>query len=198
MRRVPPESSARVPRHPSSQRQAAGPSKERASGPAESSSRIDPVLHYAFRLLSYRDRSEKEMVGRLRMKGFDDSSIGKAVERLRSGGFLNDRKLATSLKRYAEESKHLGVLGTKRFLAGRGVPRDVLEEVIVDIDEPETARKLIEKKIASWSIPQSEDGNMELPPAMVRKLYGILARRGFLPETIRKTLRQIKYKEDTE
>ena len=132
------------------------------------------------------------------MKGFDDSSIGEVIDRLRSGGFLDDRRLATALKRYAKESKHLGLLGTKRFLAGRGVPRDVLEEATADIDESEMAKRLVERKIASWRITPSEGGGMELPAAMVRRLYGLLARRGFLPETIRKTLRNIKYKEDME
>ncbi len=198
MRRIPPESAAHVSRYPANQRHATGPSRGKSSAPSRGPSRNDPVLNYAFRLLSYRDRSEKELAGRLRMKGFDDSAIVKVIERLRSGGFLDDRRLAGILKRYARESKHLGLLGTKRFLAERGVPRDLLEETTADIDESDLAKRLVERKIASWRITPPEGDNVELPAATVRRLYGLLARRGFLPETIRKTLRNIKCKEDME
>jgi regulatory protein len=138
------------------------------------------------------------MVGRLRMKGFDAPAIDKVMERLRSGGFLDDRRLASSLKRYAGESKHLGVLGTKRFLSERGVPRDILEEATAGMDDTEIAKRLVEKKIASWGGRTPDNEKAQLSPAMVKKLYGVLSRRGFLPDTIKRVMRQIKFKEDTE
>jgi regulatory protein len=198
MRKGPAAPATHSSRAYSGQKRAFEPSKERTFGSTGSSSGGDPALRYAYLLLSYRGRTEKEMIGRLRMKGFDDPSIDKVVERLRSGGLLDDRKLASSLKRYAGESKHLGILGTRRFLAERGVPRNILEEATAGMDDTETARRLVEKKIASWGgrAPDGERG--QLTPAMIRKLYGILSRRGFLPETIKRVMRQIKSKEDSE
>lgn len=156
------------------------------------------VLHYAYKLLSYRGRSEAEMVRRLRMKGFDEASISKAVIQLRESGFLDDRKLAASLKRYAEESKQLSITGTRRFLFQRGVPAEMINEVVGDIDELETAKKLVEKKIAAWGKQGFSRKEPRLDDALIRKLYGILYRRGYPSEAIKKVLQHYTGKEDTE
>ncbi len=152
----------------------------------------DPALRYAFRLLSYRGRSEREMADRLRRKGFDEATLRRVIEHLRSAGLLDDRKLASSLKRYAGESRYLSVLGTKRLLVERGVPPDVIQEAITDIDESGIAARLVEKKIAAWRKHSSPDRPGQLTPEEIRKLYGFLARRGYSPEVIRKSLQQYK------
>ncbi len=152
----------------------------------------DPALRYAFRLLSYRGRSEKEMAERLRRKGFDDSSVASVIDRLRSAGLIDDRKLASSLKRYAGESKHLSILGTKKLLAERGVQRDLIEETVEGIDESEIARSLVERKIAAWGKHLPAGGRQLLTPDVIRKLYAFLLRRGYPSETIKKILEQVK------
>jgi regulatory protein len=156
------------------------------------------ALHYAYKLLNYRSRSEAEMMRRLRMKGFDEPEICSAMLRLKEAGFLDDRKLAASLKRYAEESKHLSMNCARRFLIERGIPRDISEEAVKDIDEFETARRLVERRIAGWE----KRGGIRIPlqsgRASLRKLYGILCRRGYPFETIRRVLGELKNKEDSE
>lgn len=164
----------------------------KTSGVAAPSAQGDPALRFAFKLLSYRGRSEKEMAERLRRKGFDASAVERVIDHLRSAGFLDDRKLASSLKRYAAESKHLSILGTKRLLAERGVPRDLIEGAIEDIDETEIARRLVEKKIAAWRKHLPPGESRRLSPEVIRKLYGFLSRRGYPSEMIRKTLEQLQ------
>ncbi len=156
------------------------------------------VLHYAYKLLSYRGRSEAEIVRRLRMKGFDEPAISAAVIQLKESGFLDDRKLATSLRRYAEESKQLSIMGTRRYLLQRGVPAEMIEVVVGDIDEIETAKRLVEKKIAAWERQGFSRKFPRLDDTSIRKLYGILFRRGYPSETIRKVLEHYTGKEDTE
>ncbi len=153
----------------------------------------DKALRYAFRLLGYRGRSEREMSDRLRLKGFGDSAVGAVIDYLRSSGLLDDRKLASSLKRYAGETKHLSIMGTRRFLAERGVPKDLIEDTIEDIDETEIARKLVEKKIASWRRHSAPGDRRKPTPDVIRRLYVFLVRRGYPSETIKKTLEQFKY-----
>jgi regulatory protein len=154
------------------------------------------VLHYAYKLLSYRGRSEAELVRRLRLKGFDESAIGNAITQLKESGFLDDRKLAASLRRFAEESKQLSITGTRRFLLQRGVPLDMINEVVGDIDEIETARKLVEKKIAAWRKQSLSGKGSQLDGALIRKLYGILYRKGYPSEAINKVLQHYGDKED--
>jgi regulatory protein len=155
------------------------------------------VLQYAYRLLSYRGRSEKEMAMRLRMKGFDEPDIHQTLEQLRENGFLDDRKLAFSLKRYAEESKHLSVSGAKKLLSERGVPADIIKEALRDMNEMEAAQRFLEKKLVSLQ-KQGFHRPQELTPEAMKKLYGVLYRRGYPSETIKKVLAQFKGKEDTE
>ncbi|MCL4476950.1 MAG: recombination regulator RecX [Nitrospirae bacterium] len=154
------------------------------------------VLHYAYKLLSYRSRSEAEMVRRLRMKGFDEPSVSKAIIQLKESGFVDDRKLAASLRRYAEESKQLSITGTRRFLLQRGVPAEMINEVVGDIDELETAKKLVEKKVAAWRKQSLSRKGSQLDDTLIRKLYGILYRKGYPPEAIKKVLRRYTGKED--
>jgi len=156
------------------------------------------VLHYAYKLLSYRSRSEAEMAGRLRMKGFDEPTVSKAITQLKESGFLDDRKLADSLRRYAQESKRLSIIGTRRFLLQRGVPAEMIGEVLRDIDEIETARKVVEKKVASWRKQGVSRKGSQLDGSLVRKLYGILYRKGYPSEAIRKVLHDYTGKEDIE
>ncbi len=156
------------------------------------------VLHYAYRLLSYRSRSEEEMVRRLRMKGFDELSVRKAVSQLRESGFLDDRKLAASLRQHAEESKQLSLIGTRRFLLQRGVPPEIIAEVVGDIDEIGTATKLVEKKIAAWRKQSLSRKGLQMDGALIRKLYGVLYRKGYPADAIRKVLHRYADKEDLE
>lgn len=158
--------------------------------------RYTSALQYAYKLLSYRGRSEKEIFRRLRMKGFDESAINRAVAHLKYGGLIDDRKLAYSLKRYAEETKKLSISGSRRFLVERGVPSDMIDEVVKDIDETGNAKKLVEKKLISWGKHGLTHEPPQYTPEIFRKLYGMLYRRGFPTETIKKALEQLKVKED--
>ncbi len=153
------------------------------------------ALQYAYRLLNYRDRSEAEIIMKLRGKGFAESEISGAMLRLRETGFLDDRKLAAALKRYAEETKHLSINGTRRFLTGRGIPRDVSDEAVKDIDEVQTARRLVEKRISGWEKHGASSERLRSEVVMLRRLHGILYRRGYAPEAIRKVLGELINKE---
>jgi len=148
----------------------------------------DPVLNFAYRLLSYRGRSEKELRQRLILKGFDELAVDTVMTRLTANGFLDDRKLAFSLKRYAEESKHLGIVGTKRFLRERGIPREIIDEAVDNVDETDAAHRVARKMMrSSSSYP---------PEKTMRRLYNALARKGFTAGTIRKTLGRFIRKEE--
>lgn len=155
------------------------------------------ALQYAYRLLSYRDRSEKEMADKLKTRGFDDKEISAAVENLKSYGFLDERKLAASLKRYALENKHLGIRGAKLFLMQRGINRDIIDDTISGTDETESAYRLIEKKLRSMRKTGAKQ-NQEITDIISAKLYGQLMRRGYSSDTIRKVMRQFKLKEGSE
>ncbi|HYA31190.1 MAG TPA: regulatory protein RecX [Thermodesulfovibrionales bacterium] len=156
------------------------------------------ALHYAYKLLHYRSRSQAEMERRLRMKGFDEPDIRSAMLILRENGFLDDRKLAASLTRYADESKHLSMFGARRFLIGRGIPPDLSDKAVKDIDDVETARRFVGKKMAGWEKCGRSQKPARPDDSKLRRLYGMLFRRGYPPEAIRKILEELKNKEDSQ
>jgi regulatory protein len=139
------------------------------------------ALRYAYRLLSYRGRSELELAGRLQRKGFGPASVHEALGRLKEGGYLDDGALATSLRRKAEEVRMLGASGARLYMRQMGIPREVAEEALAGYDELASARRLIQRKMPAMG---------GRPEAVVRRrLAGLMRRRGYSAETVRRSLK---------
>jgi regulatory protein len=150
----------------------------------------DKARQYALKLLSYRGRSEREMEGRLRKKGFTESQALSAIKQLKDAGLIDDYSLAETLKRQAVETKMLGREGAKRYMLDRGISRELVDMVFsreenVEID---TAGRLVEKKL----------GPLRNYPADIvrRRLYNLLSRKGFSYETISKVLKNTNLKQE--
>lgn len=135
------------------------------------------ALNYSLKLLSYRGRSERELINRLLMKGYSDDEIKGTLRQLKDKGLIDDRKLALDFINYAKETKKLGSIGTRNFLLSRGIPEDIIRDFSDDItDEEENALRLIEKR--NFRVGEK------------RKVYSLLQRKGYSFETIRKVLRK--------
>ncbi len=135
------------------------------------------ALNYSLKLLSYRGRSERELINRLLMKGYSDDEIKGTLRQLKDMGLIDDRKLALDFMNYAKETKKLGSIGTRNFLLSRGIPEDIIRDFSDDItDEEENALRLIEKR--NFRVGEK------------RKVYSLLQRKGYSFETIRKVLRK--------
>ncbi|HEX2780878.1 MAG TPA: regulatory protein RecX [Gemmatimonadaceae bacterium] len=143
----------------------------------------------AANMLTARARSAADLERHLVRKGEPVELAKAAVERLRAAGFLDDASFARQFVR----SKSLGAgLATRRLrqeLARRGVERDVadaaLDEVFAEenVDEQEGAEAVARKRLRSLA---SEDGATRR-----RRLYAYLARRGYDPDTIARTLERV-------
>ncbi len=138
------------------------------------------AFRYACKLLSYRQRSVKELSERLENKGFSRNAVLNAVERLQEAGYLDDSKLALSLKMKAQEAKLLGRAGARQYLLQMGVPREQADEALADYDELQSAMRLIERK--TRALRGSPDYKLK------RRIADILRRRGYSAETVRKSL----------
>ncbi len=138
------------------------------------------ALNYSLKLLGYRGRSEKELIKRLSMKGYNDSEIRDAVKRLQDMGLIDDRRLAIDFRNYAEINKKLGAAGTRNFLLSRGIPGELIEEACKDIDEESTVIKLVEKRVRDIK----DEGEK-------RRIYSLLQRKGYSYQTIRKVIKNL-------
>jgi regulatory protein len=144
------------------------------------------AIRYAYRLLSYRDRSEKELTDRLRWKGFSEEIIQQTINHLSKKGFIDDAALALSLRRIAEDAKLLGDRGVKIFLLRRGISKNLIRDVLTDNDPDELirARKAVDKKLNTIENYSDEE--------IKKKMWRFLVRKGYSFDTINKVLRQFK------
>ena len=148
------------------------------------------AIRYAYRLLSYRDRSEKELTDKLKWKGFSAEIIQQTINHLSEKGFINDTALALSLRRIAEDARLLGNRGVRIFLHRRGIPEELIRDVFTgdDPDEIIRANKVVSKKLKAIENYSDEE--------IKKKMWRFLVRKGYSFDTINKILRQFKIKED--
>jgi regulatory protein len=143
-------------------------------------------------LLSYRNRSEKELQERLRKKGFSELHISVTLKHLKQSGYLDDHALALDLKRQAFNNKLLGHNRARIFLLDRGLPDDIVNETMT-YDEETEAQKiqvLMDKKIKTMGIcPDNKER---------KKLWDFLVRKGYSYNTIRNALQKLTQVEEEE
>lgn len=141
----------------------------------------EDALKYALKLISFRDRSEREIYERLIQKGFSESTTENIILYLKEKDFLNDSRLAEALKKSAFEKKFLGKSALKRYLINRGIPNAIIESTIGQEDDYlETALNFISKR--SKNIRNIDNNTRQ-------RLMGSLLRRGFSYEVVKRAFK---------
>ncbi len=143
------------------------------------------VTNHALKLLSYRQRSEKEIYDALKRKGFEDSYIENVINYCKEYNYLDDRAFAES---FIKDKINLNKYGPERIkyeLILKGISKDIINELLViDYDEQyEIAMKIAEKKLKSY---EKDDRN-----SIYRKLSGFLQRKGYPYDIISKVIKEI-------
>jgi regulatory protein len=139
---------------------------------------LHAARQYAFLLLSYKARTTSELTQRLTRKGFSPDIVSHTLQRLAELKMVDDAGFA---KRFAEDRIAIGHKGKWRVrgeLIKRGIDRKQIDAAMEQApDETAAAREVAEKYLSR---------NKRLEPAVLkRRLYALLARRGFSPDTIR-------------
>ncbi len=147
---------------------------------------------YAYRLLGYRDRSEKEIREKLLGRGFPEDVVSLTIQHLKKNGFVDDSALAASLMRYAQENKRLGYQGARQFMLRRGLSAEVIESALSYDENTElrNALKLIGKKTKNLQHPFTTGEK--------KKIWNFLVRRGYSLSTVRKAFRRYNSNEEEE
>ncbi len=143
---------------------------------------------YALKLLSYRPRSENEIVDKMRDKGYEKNNIDKAISYLKKYDYIDDKEYALTYTRDRMRVKKLGYQRIKAELYQKGVKKEILEEALSELidkdDEYVRALELAEKKVRSTY--KNDDRN-----AQYRKLGSFLQRKGYSFDTIKKVLNKV-------
>jgi regulatory protein len=104
----------------------------------------------AFRLLSLRPHSEKELETKLREKGFPAVVIKEALEKLHDLKYLNDASFAIQWARNLAVNKHWGNRKIIASLKEKGVSSELIDGSIaaarLEISEEEAIAFLVRKK----------------------------------------------------
>lgn len=125
----------------------------------------------AVKYLSFKARTEKEIVLKLREKEFSDDVIERVCELLKKYDYIDDYKYAGSFLRDKFNLKGFGANRIKFELKQRGVSSEIIEQVFLEneIDEAQKAAELIERKYGVFEFDIKEK----------RRIEGFLARKGF-------------------
>ena len=143
------------------------------------------VINHALNLLSFRQRSEKEIYTALKRKGYEEFYIENAIDYCRNQKYLDDRAFA---KAFIKDKLNINKLGEQRIkyeLLKKGVSQEIIDDVLIldSEDQLEAALKLAEKKLPSY---KKDDRN-----AVYRKLSGFLQRKGYSFEIVSKVMREV-------
>ncbi len=151
---------------------------------------VEIALHY----LGARPRTRWELERRLRRTAASDEVIAGAMERLTHLGYVDDAAFARWWAEQRDRHAPRGRRMVEAELRQRGVPREVLEAMrgselsepmpadeVLPASEVERARVALERYMRGRPLPDDFKAR--------QRIGAFLMRRGFDPETVRRTLR---------
>jgi regulatory protein len=149
----------------------------------------DRAKQTAFRLLSVRARSVKELRARLKEKGYHESVVERIVARLSELKYLDDISFARQWARNLAVNKLWGNRRIAASLQEKGIPGMLIEKVIPEVrselTEEEAIRQLIRKK---GKTAQSDGSDIKERWKLSRSLIA----RGFPPDLVFHMLQRSK------
>lgn len=139
-----------------------------------------------FRLLKIRNRSEKEIKDRLKLKDLDDNTIEKTLQYFKDALLIDDRQFAKWWIN-ARLTKPFGFRRIQFELKNKGIHDEIAKEELSaafsQISEVRLMETLVRKRLSRYK-------NLD-PLTKKRRLFEYLARRGFHIESINQTLQKI-------
>jgi regulatory protein len=139
----------------------------------------------ALNLLSFRDRSRRELEQRLLRAGYEPDEVLEALEGLERVGLVDDERFARAVVEQHAGRRLSGRRVVAAALSAKGVDRETAEAALSELDEPGGERERAEALARSRA--QRLSG---LPPEVAfRRLSGLLARRGYPPTVCREAAR---------
>lgn len=147
---------------------------------------VEAAKNSALNTLSMVAKTRSELTDKLTGKGFPDDVIAEALDRLGEVGLVDDTAFARSYVSSRHDARGLAGSAIKRELARKGIDAETIDAALEDIDrdaETARARALVEKKAPSTrNLPRD---------TRVRRLVGMLARKGYSPSIAFPVIKEI-------
>ncbi len=126
---------------------------------------------YALNLISFRDRSEKEIREKIIKKGYSEEECEDAIAFCREYGYINDERFADHFVHDSVELKKLGKSRIKQEMRLKGIDEKVIEQALSFVtDEKEMIKSEINRRFKNLDFTDKKVKN---------KVFGYFARRGF-------------------
>ncbi len=134
---------------------------------------------HAIRLLREEIQNKEQMERVLEEEGFSAETIRTVIGELIQSGNIRAQKYAENWVRRRQKSNPRGKTVLKQELVAKGIDVRTVEKVVAEVqaeDEEQLALELAKKRMKHYK---------RLPLQVAkRRLYGVLARRGFEADTI--------------
>lgn len=125
----------------------------------------------AINFLSYRARSQTEVINHLKKHDIDDEIIERVMQRLQSSELVNDERFVRNWIENRNEFRPRGQRALAFELRQKGIPEDVIRTNLNELDEEQLAYTAAQKQAKKYIALQWPDFR--------KKMYSFLARRGF-------------------
>jgi regulatory protein len=141
----------------------------------------EKAFQRALNFISYRPRSQAEVERNLTKHEVNPELVPEIVERLKTGGLLNDQDFA---KRWVEDRaafRPRGAYALRLELRRKGIADESIEPALADLDEGQLARQAAQRKLRQLAGLDWQQFRT--------KLGSHLSRRGFSYDTVMETCR---------
>lgn len=130
----------------------------------------------ALKLLTFRDRSIKELSTKLRDRGFADEEIEATLQRCQEYGYLDDRRFAATRARTLVSSGRAVGIRAINDLTRVGIDRPLSEEMVATAEEetdlPELLAGILDQKYPGFAFEAASDNEKN-------RVVSFFRRRGF-------------------
>jgi len=133
--------------------------------------KVKGAYQRALNFLTYRNRSEKEIQLNLHKHNVSEDHIQLVIEKLRQNSLVSDQDFAQEWVDNRNRFKPRGRKALSVELYQKGISRQIIDDVLMDLDEEELAMRFARQKLPKIKRLEKK--------AFQEKLYGYLSRRGF-------------------
>jgi regulatory protein len=156
-----------------------------AGGPTGPADPVERAREICLRLLAVRPRTRAELASALRRRHIADEIAEAVLDRFDEVGMIDDTLFAQAWVTSRHHGRGLARRALGHELRRKGVDSATIGDALERLDpttEEETARALVERRLRGIGAAP--------PDAVLRKLAGMLARKGYPPGLVFRVIRQ--------
>ncbi|MDT0382256.1 recombination regulator RecX [Streptomyces sp. DSM 42041] len=170
---------------PAPSRAGAEPSRRAGEPTAEPKDPVERARAICLRLLTGTPRTRRQLADALRRREIPDEAAQQVLDRFEEVGLIDDAAFADAWVDSRHHSRGLARRALARELRTKGVDAATVDEAVGRLDsdqEAETARALVDRKLRTTrGLPREK---------RIRRLAGMLARRGYAEGLALRVVRQ--------